>query len=120
MDLTVEQVTVDCADPQRLAAFWAAALEGTVSADWGEFVVVSSAVPGLAHLGFQRADDPTPGKNRLHIDFQTADRGGTAATAGGHPGWRGRRTRDGLDPAARPGRQRLLRLPAGRQLADQS
>ena len=74
MDLTVEQVTVDCADPQRLAAFWAAALEGTVSADWGEFVVVSSAVPGLAHLGFQRADDPTPGKNRLHVDFQTADR----------------------------------------------
>ncbi len=79
MDLSVEQVTIDCADPQRLAAFWAAALEGTVSADWGEFVVVDTAVPGLAHLGFQRVADPTPGKNRVHLDFQTADRAGEVA-----------------------------------------
>ena len=26
--------------------------------------------PGLA---FQKVDDPTPGKNRVHIDFHTAD-----------------------------------------------
>ena len=30
-------------------------------------VLAAPGVPGL--LGFQHVDDPTPGKNRLHLDF---------------------------------------------------
>lgn len=28
-------------------------------------------------LGFQRDDNPTPGKNRIHIDFHTSNRAAT-------------------------------------------
>ena len=35
----------------------------------------SSWLPGRPEprLGFQRVDDPTPGKNRVHLDFSAAD-----------------------------------------------
>lgn len=29
--------------------------------------------PDGPRLGFQRVDDPTPGKNRVHVDFAVAD-----------------------------------------------
>lgn len=72
MGLSVEMVTVDCADPARLAAWWADALGGApVTLMPGEFVLLPRE-PGPA-LGFQRVDDPTPGKNRVHVDFAAAD-----------------------------------------------
>ncbi len=37
----------------------------------GEFVVVSR-LDG-PHLGFQKVPDPTPGKNRVHLDFTASD-----------------------------------------------
>ena len=55
-NLTVEMVTFDCTEPDRLADWWSTALGGTV-------------VP----VGFQRVDDPTPGKARIHLDFATVD-----------------------------------------------
>ena len=37
----------------------------------GEFIaVIRSDGP---RLGFQKVDDPTPGKNRVHLDFGAAD-----------------------------------------------
>src|SRR5687768_8006849 len=72
MVLTVEMITIDCADPDSLAQWWAEAVAGkpTVLAA-GEFVVVGrSDGPRLA---FQKVPDPTPGKNRVHIDFSAAD-----------------------------------------------
>ncbi len=36
-----------------------------------EFTVVT--LPGGLQLGFQKVPDPTPGKNRVHLDFGTAD-----------------------------------------------
>ncbi len=72
MNLRVEMVTVDCADPQRLAQWWAEAAGGDVAVlAPGEFVLVSR--PKGPALGFQRVDDPTPGKNRVHLDFSAAD-----------------------------------------------
>jgi hypothetical protein len=68
MSLSVEMITVDCADPERLAHWWADALGGSPSAIMpGEFVVLPRT-PG-PHLGFQRVEAPTPGKNRVHLDF---------------------------------------------------
>lgn len=72
MTLSLEMITVDTADPQRLADWWAHAVDGTVNVVApGEFVVVTRA--DGPRLGFQRVDDPTPGKNRVHVDFAADD-----------------------------------------------
>lgn len=72
MALKTENVTFDCADPEELADWWARAVDGTINpVAPGFFVVVNRPDgPGLA---FQKVDDPTPGKNRVHIDFSAAD-----------------------------------------------
>ncbi len=71
--LEVSMVTFDCTDPETLAAWWAGALGGQVSvAAAGEFVVVTVAT-GL-RLGFQKVPDPTPGKNRVHLDLHSQDK----------------------------------------------
>jgi predicted enzyme related to lactoylglutathione lyase len=72
MSMSLEMVTVDCTDPEALSNWWAAAVGGrTAPLMPGEFVmVVQDDGP---RLGFQRVDDPTPGKNRVHLDFSTRD-----------------------------------------------
>jgi predicted enzyme related to lactoylglutathione lyase len=72
MTLSVEMVTIDCSDPATLAGWWAQQFGGTAHdllAD--EFTVVTLS-DGL-RLGFQKVPDPTPGKNRVHLDFGAAD-----------------------------------------------
>jgi hypothetical protein len=72
MALDVETITFDSLDPNRLATWWAGAVGSEVNAVMpGEFVLV--ALPSGPKLGFQRVDDPTPGKNRIHVDFSAAD-----------------------------------------------
>jgi predicted enzyme related to lactoylglutathione lyase len=72
MALSVVNITFDSADPDRLAEWWARAVGGTVNAlAPGFFVTVDRPDgPGLA---FQKVGDPTPGKNRVHIDFTAPD-----------------------------------------------
>lgn len=72
MGLKVESVTFDCTDPEALAQWWSRAVNGEVSAVMpGEFILVRQ--PEGPNLAFQRVDDPTPGKNRAHVDFAVAD-----------------------------------------------
>lgn len=73
-------VVVDCADPEPVATFWAAALgwrRTHVSGDGGQIVLeppVGSAEDGVApDLLFVRVPDPTPGKTRLHLDLRPVD-----------------------------------------------
>ncbi|MGK2880076.1 MAG: VOC family protein [Mycobacterium sp.] len=71
MTVAVESITFDCSDPDALAAWWAGVVGGEVNAVVpGEFVLVKHTGPNLA---FQRVEDPTPGKNKAHIDFSTPD-----------------------------------------------
>ncbi|RAV08606.1 VOC family protein [Mycolicibacterium sp. GF69] len=72
MTLAAVNVTFDTTDPDRLAAWWAEALNAQVKPlAPGDFVIVEPASgPGL---GFQKVDDPTPGKNRVHLDFGATD-----------------------------------------------
>lgn len=76
--LTISMVTIDCTDPEQLAAWWAGAIAGdmTVAAP-DEFAVVTSS-EGL-RLGFQKVPNPTPGKNRMHLDLHSDDRERDAA-----------------------------------------
>jgi len=73
MTLALEMVTFDSLDPRALAAWWARQVGGTVrdEAD-GWFLTVEG---GPVRLGFQKVDDPTPGKNRQHLDLVAVDRG---------------------------------------------
>lgn len=72
MTLKVEMITFDSSDPAKLAGWWAEHFEGTTHELLpGEFYAV--ARPEGPRLGFQKVPDPTPGKNRVHLDFSAAD-----------------------------------------------
>jgi predicted enzyme related to lactoylglutathione lyase len=72
MALNVEMLTFDCDNPAELAAWWAAQFGGTThDVLAGEFTAVT--FPEGPRLGFQKVPDPTPGKNRLHLDLSAAD-----------------------------------------------
>ena len=72
MALNVEMVTFDCSDPANLAGWWAEQFGGTPQEMIpGEFVAVMR--PEGPRLGFQKVPDPTPGKNRVHLDFAAQD-----------------------------------------------
>jgi predicted enzyme related to lactoylglutathione lyase len=58
------QVVIDCADPARLAEFWAAAL--------GYVVDPEEAGP---RLFFQMVPEPKTVKNRVHVDLNAAGTG---------------------------------------------
>ena len=70
--LSLEMITFDCTDPQRLALWWAEAVGASVVNLSGEdFVLVARG--GWPALGFQRVEAPTPGKNRVHLDLMASD-----------------------------------------------
>jgi predicted enzyme related to lactoylglutathione lyase len=72
MTLKTEMVTFDCADPAKLAGWWAEQFDGKAQELLpGEFFAVTRSEG--PQLGFQKVPDPTPGKNRLHLDFSAAD-----------------------------------------------
>jgi predicted enzyme related to lactoylglutathione lyase len=72
MGLNVESITFDTTDPEKAAQWWADAAGGQVTSYVpGEFVAVERR-PGPKLL-FQKVPDPTPGKNRVHLDFTAAD-----------------------------------------------
>ncbi len=68
MSLSAVMITVDCAEPQELAQWWAAALGGEIAEDHGDFVIVKAQPVAL---GFQRVTEERQGKNRVHVDFTT-------------------------------------------------
>ncbi|TJZ76663.1 VOC family protein [Rhodococcus oryzae] len=73
MTLTLGMITFDSAEPGPLAAWWAERVGGRIEQENdGWFYMVE--VPGAAHkLAFQKVPDPTPGKNRVHLDMIAED-----------------------------------------------
>ena len=70
------QVCVDCAEPLRLAAFWAAVLGDAEVRGSGRHycdLVYDAPRPGLPVLTFQRVPEAKAGKNRLHLDLYVED-----------------------------------------------
>ena len=72
-------VVVDCSSPDRLARFYGDVL-GWAVIDQPDPDSVEIGPPGqpekrpIPTLLFQRVPDPTPGKNRLHLDLNATDR----------------------------------------------
>ncbi|WP_185994300.1 VOC family protein [Nocardioides campestrisoli] len=70
MTLRLGMVNFDALDPAPLARWWADQVGGEVADPYdGSFLLVTG---GPVTLAFQQVDDPTPGKNKIHLDL-TAD-----------------------------------------------
>jgi predicted enzyme related to lactoylglutathione lyase len=71
-------ITIDCADPARLASFWSALLGIAVTSEHGDddgWATVGSRQDGQPRLTFQRVAEPKTGKVRIHLDIQADDIG---------------------------------------------
>ncbi|MBD8061889.1 VOC family protein [Oceanitalea stevensii] len=73
MAMTLSMVTFDTTDADSLATWWAEQTGGeVVERNDGWFVMVTGGtLPVL--LAFQKIEDPTPGKNRIHLDLTAQD-----------------------------------------------
>lgn len=75
MAMTVTMVTFDARDARALAQWWARQTGGQVAEDMdGWYLMVSPGERGGPVLGFQQVSDPTPGKNKVHLDLVADDR----------------------------------------------
>ncbi len=58
--------------PQRLAQFWAEFLRTEVAFEHEGFIWLTPG-PGQTRLAFQRVEQPSEGRRRLHLDFTAED-----------------------------------------------
>ncbi|MBA3339625.1 MAG: VOC family protein [Geodermatophilaceae bacterium] len=78
MTSAIHNITLDCADPYRLALFWAELTGWTEDPDDGnapedpEALLISP--DGSLHLLFIAGPDVKTVKNRLHLDLRPTDR----------------------------------------------
>ena len=70
---TVSDIVVDCQDPERVAAFWAALLGRPVAYTKGPYVVLSRGPDRDVGVSFQRVTEGKVGKNRVHFDISSED-----------------------------------------------
>ncbi|WP_436772834.1 GNAT family N-acetyltransferase [Yinghuangia sp. YIM S09857] len=66
-----QEVVVDCAEPYRLAVFWARVLGGEPVGRDASWAYVDP--PGRPRVAFQRVPEGKSGKNRLHLDVSVSD-----------------------------------------------
>lgn len=72
---TLGQVVVDCVDAEKLASFWSQLLDRPVSDGASQFfaMIPAPADKSLPPLMFLQVEDPTPGKNKWHLDLFSPD-----------------------------------------------
>jgi predicted enzyme related to lactoylglutathione lyase len=66
-------LTLDCADPERLATFWTAALRYTQLGAVDNFVVLGPTDAAGPKLALQGVPEPRSPKNRMHLDIWVDD-----------------------------------------------
>jgi len=66
-------LVLDCADPTKLAGFWAPALGYTNLGAAGNYVLLMPADPGRPKLLLQAVSEAKSAKNRVHFDIETPD-----------------------------------------------
>lgn len=70
MSTFIHNVTFDANDPRLLGRFWSRVTGYAVVDDRDEFVRLRAPdARGVRQILFLRVDDPTPGKNRVHVDL---------------------------------------------------
>jgi catechol 2,3-dioxygenase-like lactoylglutathione lyase family enzyme len=67
---SIHNVTFDAEEPRRLGRFWSDVTGYTMVDQRDDFVRLQAPDDrGVRQLLFIRVDDPTPGKNRMHVDL---------------------------------------------------
>ena len=61
--------TLDCADPERLAPFWAQALHYRASPYHPPYIALSDPTGKSPEFVLQKVPEPKRGKNRMHLDL---------------------------------------------------
>ncbi|MEZ5264861.1 MAG: VOC family protein [Acidimicrobiales bacterium] len=74
MALDLSNITFACEDPQRVAAFWQAALGRTLDDGASEFFASLSGPVGAPKLLFLKVPEHKTVKNRVHLDLHADDR----------------------------------------------
>jgi predicted enzyme related to lactoylglutathione lyase len=69
MTLTLGMITFDSTDPGPLARWWASQVDGSIVEENDGWFYVVALASAPYRLAFQKVDDPTPGKNRVHLDM---------------------------------------------------
>jgi predicted enzyme related to lactoylglutathione lyase len=64
-------LVLDCADPDRLAAFWSAALGYTILGGAGSYVMLMDQSGRQPKLLLQRVPEAKTSKNRMHLDIES-------------------------------------------------
>jgi predicted enzyme related to lactoylglutathione lyase len=64
-------LVLDCADPDKLARFWSAAIGYTTLGGAGNYVLLVDTDGQQPKLLLQRVGEPKAGKNRMHLDIET-------------------------------------------------
>ena len=66
-------LVLDCADPERLAEFWAEALGYANVGSAGVYVALYPRDGNGPKLLLQRVTEPKASKNRMHLDIEVPD-----------------------------------------------
>jgi len=64
-------LVLDCADPDKLAAFWSAAIGYTALGGAGNYVLLVDEAGQQPKLLLQRVSEAKSAKNRMHFDIET-------------------------------------------------
>jgi hypothetical protein len=68
------QVAIDCANPRRLAEFWAAVLGYEITEESETVVSLEAPDKSLPGIDLIEVSEPKSVKNRLHLDLSPRDR----------------------------------------------
>ena len=71
VSLSIASVTFDTTDPEPLARWWAERFGAEIIANMDGFFVLVAGGSLPTQLAFQKVDDPTRGKNKVHVDIHT-------------------------------------------------
>lgn len=66
-------LVLDCAEPQRLAEFWSAAIGYTILGGAGGYVLLVDGDGRQPKLLLQQVPEPKAAKNRMHFDIECPD-----------------------------------------------
>jgi len=70
----IYNITFDAEQPRTLGRFWAEVTGYSVVEERDDFVRLRApGHGGVGHILFMAVDDPTPGKNRMHMDLAAQD-----------------------------------------------
>lgn len=76
-ELKLAMITIDAEDALALSSWWRDAFGAAVIEDNDGWFVILALGEGMPLLAFQKVDEPTPGKNRIHLDLVAQDRSAT-------------------------------------------